>query len=571
MAMINHKLKYIRRPVIPKFKNLIELIVNMVQKIIDKLNMLMKTYPDGLHFSYEFFPPKTEAGMENLHQRIERMTSLEPLFVDFTWGTGLSTRDLTMQLCEYSQKYLGLDVLMHLTCTNLTVNDLRDILNAAKSLGIKNILALRGDLPKGAYQWQSFKNGLSYAIDLVRLIREEFRDYFCIGIAGFPEGNPQSVASDNDILYLKQKVDAGADFIITQFFYSTKVFIEFVTKCRRQGITCPIIPGMMPIQSYSSLEKMTRYCKTHVPEFIWNDLLPIRDNDEEVKAYGVDLCMKMCNEIRKELNCTYFHFYTLNLEKSVLSILRGLGVEDMTAKRRKLPWRGSRTNLKGLNEDVRPINWANRPKSYIQRTVTWDEFPNGRWGDGRSPAFGELSNSHFFKSLGTKEERLQMWGDNPLCYEDIYDVFAKYVEGKIPILPWCESSLQLETNVISKTLANINRRGFLTINSQPAVNGEKSDHPIYGWGGAFGRVYQKAYVEFFVSPSNLQLLLRIINTKPNLSLHAVNYSKDSIFGANDKGATAVTWGVFPNREIIQPTVFDHDIFIVWYVLNYLMY
>lgn len=219
--------------------------------------------------------------------------------------------------------------------------------------------------------------------------------------------------------------------------------------------------------------------------------------------------------------------------------------------------------MKGQFEDVRPINWANRPKSYIQRTEAWDEFPNGRWGDGRSPAFGELSNYHFYKAIGSKEDRLAMWGESPITYQDVYEIFARYVEGKVPILPWCESSLQLETETISSPLAKINRSGFLTINSQPAVNGERSDHPVYGWGGVGGRVYQKAYVEFFVSPDLLKILIEVVSRKTNLSLHAVNHDKNVIMTNADKGVTAVTWGVFPNREILQPTIFDHDIFLVW--------
>ena len=156
-----------------------------------------------------------------------------------------------------------------------------------------------------------------------------------------------------------------------------------------------------------------------------------------------------------------------------------------------------------------------------------------------------------------------MWGESPISYDDIYEVFAKYVEGRVPILPWCESSLQLETESISSPLAKINRSGFLTINSQPAVNGEKSDHPFYGWGGIGGRVYQKAYVEFFVSPDLLQIILEAINVRPNLSLHAVNHKKEVITAYANKSVTALTWGVFPNREILQPTIFDHDVFLIW--------
>lgn len=566
-------------------------------KIIDKIKAeLASTNSLGPFFSYEFFPPKTEAGTENLYLRMERMTAMNPLFVDITWGAGGSTKDLTMAISSYTQTYFGTEVLMHLTCTNLTVAEIKQILCAAKDAGIQNILALRGDPPKGAVSWEPIANGLSNAIDLVKLIRQEHGDHFGIAVAGFPGGHPAShpnrivstspgsshiknsplydipcaESMDTDIKYLKQKIDAGADFVLSQFFYDTDVFLDFVSKCRAEGITCPIIPGMMPIHSFSSFQKMTSFCRTRVPEKIWGDLTRFRDNDEEVKQYGVKYCVEMCEKLRS-VGIPGFHFYTLNLEKSVLQILEGLGVREHTAARRALPWRGSRVNLSSSTdngksqraEDVRPINWANRPKSYIKRTVTWDEFPNGRWGDGRSPAFGELSDSHFFRlAEGSKEDRLAMWGEAPLTDADISGVFALYVEGKIPILPWCESETHAETRVISGPLSAINRAGFLTINSQPAVNGERSDHADFGWGGAGGRVYQRAYIEFFTSPELLKIVMELIPNYPDLQFSSVN-SSGTVFDSGNRGVTALTWGAFPNREILQPTIFDPDTFLVW--------
>lgn len=555
-------------------------------KIIDKIRKEEERSAElGPFFSYEFFPPKTDAGTENLYLRMERMTALNPIFVDITWGAGGSTKDLTLAISAYTQTFFGTDALMHLTCTNLRLDEIKEILRAAREAGIKNVLALRGDPPKGAISWEPEPNGLSNAIDLVKLIRQEHGDYFGIAVAGFPEGHPAShpnrgtgspisgsylssamggVATlDADIKFLKEKIDAGADFVLTQFFYDPDVFLQFVARCRAAGITCPIIPGMMPIQSFSSFQKMTSFCRTRVPERIWTDLAPVRDDDEAVKAYGVKYCVEMCGRLQAA-GVRGFHFYTLNLEKSVMQVLEELGVREHITARKALPWRGSRVNL-SCAEDVRPINWANRPKSYIKRTVTWDEFPNGRWGDGRSPAFGELSNSHFFRpDEGSKEDRLAMWGEAPITPEDVFEVFALYVEGRIPILPWCESALQAETRVISAPLAAINRAGFLTINSQPAVNGERSDHPDYGWGGTGGRVYQRAYLEFFTSPDRLDILLEVIGAFPSLQLSAVDCNgtvrtPDSAA----RGVTALTWGVFPNREILQPTIFDSDTFVVW--------
>jgi methylenetetrahydrofolate reductase (NADPH) len=300
-------------------------------KIIDKIK--------GPHaepfFSLEFFPPKTEAGVENLYLRMDRMTSLQPTFVDITWGAGGSTKDLTMSICEYTQTYFGVDVLMHLTCTNLKVDEIKAILNHAKDVGIQNILALRGDPPRGAIAWESTPGGVDRAIDLIKLIRKEHGDYFGIAVAGFPEGHPQSrdEAQTDELLYLKAKIDAGADFILTQFFYDPDVFIDFQKRCKAAGINCPIVPGMMPIQSYSSFQKMTTFCRTRVPDAVWRDLAPIRDDDEQVKAYGVKLCIEMCDTLGKN-GVHGFHFYTLNLEKSVMSVLKELGVDGSAASRR---------------------------------------------------------------------------------------------------------------------------------------------------------------------------------------------------------------------------------------------
>ena len=603
-------------------------------KIIDKIRAeTTSAHKESLgpFFSYEFFPPKTEAGTENLYLRMERMTGMNPIFVDITWGAGGSTKDLTMAISSYTQTYFGTDVMMHLSCTNLRVEEIKEILRAAREAGIQNLLALRGDPPKGALSWEPIANGLPNAIDLVKLIRQEHGDYFGIAVAGFPEGHPASspkqaagspgsqhlgspgpqsllTTIDSDIRFLKDKVDAGADFVLTQFFYDPDVFLAFVEKCRAAGIHCPIIPGMMPIQSFSSFQKMTSFCRTRVPQRIWDDLAPVRENDEEVKAYGVRYCTEMCQRLWAA-GVPGFHFYTLNLEKSVMLVLEELGVKEHISARRALPWRGSRVNLTAATvngaaggttgqvatssseggsgsgsgsahsgsahggsqrntprgvEDVRPINWANRPKSYVKRTATWDEFPNGRWGDGRSPAFGELSDSHFFRpEEGSKEDRLAMWGQAPIDVQDVFEVFAIYVEGKIPILPWCESIVQAETRVISSSLVAINRAGFLTINSQPAVNGAKSDHPDFGWGGAGGRVYQRAYLEFFTSPDHLKLLLDIIPQFPNLQLSAADCEGNQQNHNGFRGVTALTWGVFPNREVLQPTIFDTDTFLVW--------
>ena len=223
--------------------------------------------------------------------------------------------------------------------------------------------------------------------------------------------------------------------------------------------------------------------------------------------------------------------------------------------KRLLPWKGSRASARGgATEDVRPINWANRTKSYILRTECWDEYPNGRWGDGRSPAFGDLSDSHFFKpSIGTREDRLAMWGEAPLYLEEVYTVFAEYLEGKIPLLPWCETAVKAETSALLTDLIALNRRGFLTINSQPAVNAVPSGDECFGWGGPGGYVYQKAYVEFFASPKSLAKLRLHLKSYSSLSLYSVDSGGN--YSGSDHGGGGVTAPV-SYTHLTLPTIYS---------------
>lgn len=186
------------------------------------------------------------------------------------------------------------------------------------------------------------------------------------------------------------------------------------------------------------------------------------------------------------------------------------------------------------------------------RTEDWDEFPNGRWGDATSPAFGELSDlSHFYAfSLGSEDDRKSMLGYAPKQPQEVYDVFASYVEGKIPHIPWCETPLQPESFVIQKELVELNKAGYLTVNSQPAVNGKPSTDKTFGWGGRGGYVYQKEYCECFCSPAHAQALVKMVEQHPGLNLYAVNIRGDEMsVGVELGGVTALTWGVFPNRYV----------------------
>jgi methylenetetrahydrofolate reductase (NADPH) len=498
-------------------------------KISEKINACIEK--EEVFYSFEFFPPKTPAGVENLYTRIDRMATLEPLFCDMTWGAGGSVSKLTVEISSNAQKYSGLEMLMHMTCTNMSEEDIKKALDQAKEAGIQNILALRGDPVRGAHNFTECDRGFTHAIDLVRFIRKEYGDYFCIGVAGYPEGHSEATDKVADLQFLKEKIDAGADFVITQLFYDVKVYIDFVEACKRIGITCPIIPGIMPIQNYGGFVRMTAFCNTYVPEEITKSLEPIKDNDEAVKDYGVEFGIQMCKQLM-EAGAPGLHFYTLNLERSVRRILDGLGLTANKVYRRELPWRPS-TLAKRSTESVRPIYWSNRPKSYLQRTASWDEFPNGRWGNSESPAFGDLSDSHFVACTShlSATNRKTMWGEAPVSKEDIHEVFVKYVKSEIKALPWCDTPLHTETNTIQDELIAINAAGYLTINSQPRVNAAPSDHPLFGWGGKGGHVYQKAYVECFVSPENMKKIIEKAAKMKYIQYHAVDCRGNSYSNA----------------------------------------
>jgi methylenetetrahydrofolate reductase (NADPH) len=213
---------------------------------------------------------------------------------------------------------------------------------------------------------------------------------------------------------------------------------------------------------------------------------------------------------------------------------------------------------------VRPIFWKNRNKSYVARTQDWDEFPNGRWGDSRSPAYGELDLYGIGLSCTTEQAR-EWWG-SPNTVEDVHNLFANYILGEIKYLPWSDTPISTEIDSIQTKLSQLNRRGFLTINSQPAVNGEKSSHPIHGWGPRNGYVYQKAYLECFCPGDALDDLLAAVEKDPNITFHAVNKQGDLRTNTFSDGPNAVTWGIFPGKEIIQPTIVETVSFLAWKVL-----
>lgn len=522
-------------------------------------------------------------------RRIEDMAySLAPTFVTLTWRSAfkvsyfygfvhsqrncflMQDEKLWLSIGEIIQKKFNMPVLLHLTC-HLPRESLKRVLTNAREAGIRNILALRGDPPIGADRWTPVDGGLSNALELVQLIREEHGDYFCVAVAAYPECHtecwndkslpPSQQARQLDLQRVKAKVDAGADFIVTQFFYDVPAYFQWEESARAAGIKCPILPGYMPIQTYKGFKKFTDWCKTAVPAQVADDLAAIKDDDAAVKEYGVQLAVDTCRQLQAH-GCRTLHFYTMNLSWSVSKVLDALGFLAKSHER-PLPWNEPLQAESGdrAKEAVRPIFWVNRAASYISRTKHWDEFPNGRWGSRKSPAFGELSD-YYLGAKRTLKDRREMWGC-PQSIADVAAVFVGYVDGKVPQLPWGESAMSAESAVIQHQLRWMNQHGFLTINSQPQVNAASSDHEVYGWGGKGGYVYQKSYVEFFCSSETLTALRRILPRHPALTFHAMGCGGQEESNLTTDAPNAVTWGVFPDKEVQQPTVVDPEAFRVW--------
>lgn len=222
---------------------------------------------------------------------------------------------------------------MHLTCTNMPVESLEAALQQCKAAGITNILALRGDPPQGQETFTQVEGGFACALDLVRYIRAHHGDDFGICVSGYPEAHPDVIVDDPeamrkaywaDIEYLRQKIEAGADFVVTQLFYDVDAYLQFVLDCRSVGITAPILPGIMPLMTYGGFKRMTAFCKTRVPQHVLDTLEAIKDNEDAVKAYGVSLGTMMCQRLLAE-GAPGLHMYTLNLDKTAVGILRNVG------------------------------------------------------------------------------------------------------------------------------------------------------------------------------------------------------------------------------------------------------
>lgn len=280
----------------------------------------------GPTFSFEFFPPRNDAAWEHLFHTISDLTPLKPSWVSVTYGAGGSTRENTHQLVMRIKRETDLTVVSHLTCVESTQEDILKILTRYTDNGIENILALRGDPPVGFCTWSAPPNGFAHASDLVTFIKKHF-PFISIGVAGFPEGHPETPNRLKEIDYLKAKVDSGADYIITQLFFDNRDFYDFCERCDLAGITIPIIAGIMPIITKNGMIRMAELAAgARFPARLMRAVNQA-ESTEVIEKIGIEWATNQVRDLI-ENKVRGVHFYTLNNAYATLGIYKALGVKD---------------------------------------------------------------------------------------------------------------------------------------------------------------------------------------------------------------------------------------------------
>ena len=272
-------------------------------------------------FSFEFFPPKTDDGQRNLEGTLEVLKDDTPDFVSVTYGAGGTTRGRTVEITKWLKQNLGIEAMAHLSLVGESEERLVEILQELQVVGIENVLALRGDPPRGETEWKPHPGGLHYSVELIRLIKERFD--FSIGAACFPEVHPEAPDRDTDLRYAREKVEAGAGFLVTQLFLDNEIYFEFVEAARDAGIGVPIIPGIMPITNLSQIKTITGMCGATIPAELERELEGRADDPEAVVELGVAYATLQCSDLLAR-GAPGIHFYTLNKSPATRAILAAL-------------------------------------------------------------------------------------------------------------------------------------------------------------------------------------------------------------------------------------------------------
>ena len=272
--------------------------------------------------SFEFFPPKTPGGKDAFLKVAKDLSAYDPLYVSVTYGAGGTTQDRTINTLKWIKEETDLTVMSHLTCIGATRASLDALLKEYVAHGIDNVLALRGDPPKNLPDFDPEQGEFKYAKDLVDFVKTY--EYFSIAVAVYPEGHPQSPSIEKDLEYTKRKIDAGADFAVTQMFFDNRCYYDFMDRAARQGIEVPILPGIMPIIDCKRIVEFAGICNATVPREILDRMEPVLDMPEEMRKLGIEFAIKQCEDLVRH-GVRYLHFYTMNRADSIRDILNALG------------------------------------------------------------------------------------------------------------------------------------------------------------------------------------------------------------------------------------------------------
>jgi len=272
-------------------------------------------------FSFEFFPPKTDEGERNLRATLAELQALEPDFVSVTYGAAGSTRNRTVEVTKWLKQELAIEAMAHLSCVGASRDELRAILDGLEDAGIENVLALRGDPPRGETEWTAHPGGLRYSTELVSLIRSGYQ--FSVGAACFPEVHPEAPDMAHDLRFLREKVAAGASFLITQLFFDNELYFRFVDEARAGGIEVPIVPGIMPITDVKQIKTITGLCGACIPDALLAVLEQRGSDPGGVLELGVSYATLQCAELLAH-GAPGIHFYTLNRSPATRAILSAL-------------------------------------------------------------------------------------------------------------------------------------------------------------------------------------------------------------------------------------------------------
>ena len=280
-------------------------------------------------FSFEFFPPKTDEGEAKLYETVRHLKGLKPSFVSVTYGAMGTTRDNTIRIVERIKSDIRIEAAAHLTCVGHTKDDIEAVLVELHERGVENIVALRGDPPKGETEFKPVPNGFRYGAELVHFIRKhpKYGKAFSLAVAGYPEGHVECKDKIKDLEHLKRKVDEGADVVITQLFFNNQDFFNFVERCRKIGIKTPIVPGIMPVTHGPQILRFASMCGAAIPKVMQDAIAKFGDDQPSVEAFGIDYAIKQCQELVKD-GVPGIHFYTLNRSHATERIFLNLSAPE---------------------------------------------------------------------------------------------------------------------------------------------------------------------------------------------------------------------------------------------------